>query len=66
MEPVPNETQAPMLMGTAYSLFIIAWIVVIIRIWTRLHPKFALTWADYMIAAAMVSLGFLLPLPAMP
>jgi len=49
-----DDDRGPMLMATVIPLFAVALLVYIARIWTRLHPKYALTAADYTITVAMV------------
>ena len=49
-----HETRGPLLLGSAYGLHAITIIVFLIRLYSRLTPRFALTAADYTITIAVV------------
>lgn len=49
-----SDNRGPMLLVSAYVLHTITIVVFVIRLYSRLVPKFALTAADYMITIAVV------------
>jgi len=49
-----HETRGRLLLGSAYGLHAITIIVFLIRLYSRLTPRFALTAADYTITIAVV------------
>ncbi|KAK3348932.1 hypothetical protein B0T25DRAFT_546830 [Lasiosphaeria hispida] len=50
-----DDNKGPMLLATVHSLHALVVVVYLIRLWSRLRPKFALTAADYTITAALVA-----------
>ncbi|KAK0725103.1 hypothetical protein B0H67DRAFT_569580 [Lasiosphaeris hirsuta] len=50
-----DDDKGPMLLATVHSLHTIVIVVYLIRLWSRLRPKFALTAADYTITIALVA-----------
>lgn len=56
-----STNRGPLLLESAFTLHAITIIVYLIRLWSRLTPRFALTAADYTITVAVV--GAELPPP---
>ena len=50
----PYVDRGPMLLATVCTLHAVAVVVYLIRLWSRLTPKYALTAADYNITISMV------------
>lgn len=49
-----NTSRGPLLLASAFTLHAITIIVYLIRLYSRLTPRFALTAADYTITVAVV------------
>ncbi|CAO2647340.1 Nn.00g082620.m01.CDS01 [Neocucurbitaria sp. VM-36] len=53
-EPVPNDTQAPMLIGATGSLLLVAILLLFARLWSRLGPISNLGMEDWTVVGATV------------
>ncbi|KAK3373094.1 hypothetical protein B0T24DRAFT_249764 [Lasiosphaeria ovina] len=50
-----SDNKGPTLLASVFALYAIALIVYVVRVWSRLSPKFALTAADYAITVSLLA-----------